>query len=117
MSGCCDADSVTGSRLLLALLGVASVVLAAVATWLVLHNPSIDDTSRGDGYACSAPYDTVLNDADNVPGGEPPPDSDEIAARCVVVGEDRFAQGSAAAVSAAMLAAAALVGLGRPQRG
>ena len=106
----------TGTRPFLALLGVAAVVLATLATWLVLHNPTIDDTSRGDDYTCLAPYDTVLNDADNVPGGEPPVDSADIASRCVALGEERFATGTAAAVAAAMLAAVASVGLLRPAR-
>ncbi|HSE10312.1 MAG TPA: hypothetical protein VLB29_16745 [Nocardioidaceae bacterium] len=42
----------------------------------------------------------MLNDADNFPGGEPPPDGEEIAARCRALGHDRFdlavAGGSAA---------------------
>ena len=48
----------TGTRPFLALLGVAAIVLATLATWLVLHNPTIDGTSRGDDYDCLAPYDT-----------------------------------------------------------
>ena len=95
---------VTGSRPLLATLGLVSVSLAITAIWLVLHNPTIEGTSRGD-YACLAPYDTVLNDADNMPGGEPPPDGDEIGARCRDAGEARFAQGVGVGGGAAVLAA------------
>lgn len=36
------------------------------------------------------PYDTVLNDADNVPGGEPATDGTGIASRCSSVGQARF---------------------------
>src|SRR3954465_12568205 len=73
----------------LVLVAVA-VLLAVLAGWLLLHNPTIDGTSRGDAYSCAAPYDTVLNDADNVPGGEPATDADDIAARCRSAGQDRF---------------------------
>jgi hypothetical protein len=56
---------------------------------------------------CTAPYDTVLNDADNVPGGEPPPDAHEVETRCIDAGEARFTQGSVAGGAAVLLAALA----------
>jgi hypothetical protein len=95
----------TRSRPLLATLCLVSATLAVTAIWLVLHNPTIDDTSRGDDYTCLAPYDTVLNDADNMPGGEPPPDADQIGARCRDLGEVRFAQGVGVGGGAVVLAA------------
>jgi hypothetical protein len=63
----------TRSRRLLGLLGAVSAFLAVIAIWLVLHNPQVDNTSLGDDQPCAAPYDTVLNHPDNVPGGEPLP--------------------------------------------
>ena len=97
------------------LLGVVSIVLVGVALWLAVDNPTIDDTSRGD-YTCLAPWDTVLNDAANYPGGEPPPDDDEIAARCRQAGEDRFDLAIAAGVAAGVAALSAM-GLGLLSRG
>ncbi|GAA1477390.1 hypothetical protein GCM10009623_18360 [Nocardioides aestuarii] len=61
-----------------------------VGIWLAFDNPDIDGTSKGDGYTCLAPWDTVLNDADNYPGGEPPSDADEIAALCREVSGQQF---------------------------
>jgi hypothetical protein len=94
--------------------GVAAAFLAAIAIWLVMHNPTIDNTSFGE-YSCSAPYDTVLNDADNVPGGEPAPDGGQISARCRRSGQARFTQGAVAGAAAAALAATAVL-LARPGR-
>lgn len=82
-----------------ALLGLAAA-LALTAVWLTFDNPDIDGTSRGDAYTCLAPWDTVLNRADNVPGGDPPPDSDSIAARCRDAGTDRFVLAAVAAGAA-----------------
>lgn len=93
----------TRQRPLVVFLGLLSAVLAVVALWLAQDNPDIDNTSRGDQYTCAAPYDTVLNDADNVPGGEPPADSDSIASRCVDAGEARFVQAVAAGAGAVVL--------------
>lgn len=56
----------------------------------MFDNPDINNTSRGDSYPCLAPYDTVLNDASNEPGGETPPDADDIASRCRDAGHERF---------------------------
>jgi hypothetical protein len=61
-------------------LGLASALLVVFAIWLVLHDPTIDDTSRGDDFPSLAPYDTVLNVTDNVPGGEAPPYGEQIGA-------------------------------------
>ena len=96
-------------RVIALLLSVMAVGLVGVALWLAVDNPTIADTSRGD-YTCLAPYDTVLNDADNYPGGEPPPDGDEIASRCREAGQQRFDNAIAAGVTAgvALLSAAAL---------
>lgn len=69
---------------------VAAVVLAGAAMWLAFDNPDVDGGTRSDSYTCLAPWDTVLNDADNLPGGEPPPDGEAIAARCRTAGEGRF---------------------------
>ena len=102
------------SRRLPFLLAVLAAVLALTAVWLVHHNPSIDGTSRGDDYACVAPYDTVLNGHDNVPGGEPPLDSDRIASRCRAAGERWFTAGVAtgAAAGVVLVVAAGLGGAG-----
>lgn len=93
-------------RRLQAVLGLLAAALAVAAIWLVFDNPDIDGTSRGDDYTCLAPWDTVVNDADNIPGGEPPPDAEEIGARCRDAGQTRLA---VAGVSG--LAAVALTGL------
>ena len=97
------------SRTVPAVLALVAAVLAMTAIWLPFDNPEIEGTSRADSYTCLAPWDTVLNDADNFPGGEPPPDGAEIAARCRDAGDDRFdiaiAAGSAAAVMAVLAAA------------
>jgi hypothetical protein len=93
---------VTRSKLLQIPLLSAAAVLVVIAIWLSFDNPEIDDTSRGDNYMCLAPWDTALNDADNFPGGEPPPDAEVIAARCSNLGHERFyiavASGSAALI-------------------
>ena len=93
----------TGSRRLPILLGILSAVLTVVAIWLFLDNPTIGNTSLGN-HTCAAPYDTVLNDSDNAPGGEPSPDADEVEARCIEAGENRFMLGAAAAGAAVILA-------------
>lgn len=99
----------TRSRTLLTMLGVLTAALAVSTVWLMLHNPSIDGTGRGDDYACLAPYDTVLNGADNVPGGEPPPDADEIASRCRGLGNERFDQGLIVGSASALLAGLTII--------
>jgi hypothetical protein len=92
-----------------AVLGLLAAALAVTAIWLAFDNPDIDGTSRGDEYTCLAPWDTVLNDADNMPGGEPPLDAEEIGARCREAGQTRLAvsgvSGSAAVALAALTAA------------
>jgi hypothetical protein len=90
-------------------LGLLAAGVAIAALCLALNNPDIDNTSRGDNYPCAAPYDTVLNDADNVPGGEPPADSDSIAARCVDAGQARFVRSVAGGLGAVVLAGTAAV--------
>ncbi|WBQ05975.1 hypothetical protein [Kribbella sp. CA-293567] len=91
------------------LLTALAIALPLAAIWLMFDNPTIDNTSRAATYTCLAPYDTVLNDANNYPGGEPPPDSEDIAHRCRQAGQTRFnlAAGTAAAaipIGIAMLA-------------
>jgi hypothetical protein len=49
---------------------------------LVRHNPSIDGTSRGDGYECLAPYDIALNGADSAGRGELSPKANRIDTNC-----------------------------------
>ena len=73
------------------------------AIWLAFDTPDIDGTSRGDDYTCLAPWDTVVNDADNIPGGEPPPDAAEIGARCRDEGQARFALAGVSGVVAVAL--------------
>jgi MYXO-CTERM domain-containing protein len=92
-----------------AVLGLLAAALALTAIWLAFDNPDIDGTSRGDDYTCLAPWDTVLNDADNMPGGEPPPDAEETGARCRQAGQTRLTvagvSGSAAVALAGLTAA------------
>lgn len=96
----------TRLRPALSALVLLSVVATVIAIWLLLHNPTVKSTSLGH-YTCSAPYDTVLLDADNVPGGEPPADADEVEARCSDVGADRFTEGMMALAAGIALAALA----------
>lgn len=86
-----------GRRKLTPVLGLG-LVLLVLAVWLSFDNPSVDGTSRGEDYGCLAPWDTVLNGADNFPGGEPPVDGDDIARRCRQAGRDRFTLAVAAGV-------------------
>jgi hypothetical protein len=90
------------------LLGILAIVLAATAVWLVLHNPTVESATLGQ-YTCAAPYDTVMNEADNVPGGEPPTDADQVEAACVDSGESLFTQGLIAGSAALVVAALAAV--------
>lgn len=99
-----------------ALLAALAAALAITAMWLTFDNPAIGGTSRGDSYSCLAPWDTVLNDADNYPGGEPPPDGDDIAARCRDAGQDRFAWAVASAFAASALAVTATTWARRRRR-
>ncbi|MCM0622642.1 hypothetical protein [Nocardioides bruguierae] len=80
-----------------------SVAAAVAACWLVLDNPSIDGTSRGDDYTCLAPYETVLLHGDNTPGGEPPQDAVAIHDRCEAAGARRFELAVAAAAGSVVL--------------
>ena len=77
-----------------------------VALWLSVDNPAIAHTRRGH-YVCLAPWDTVLNDANNEPGGEPPRDAAEIKMRCREAGEARFDTAVAFGVAAGAVALAA----------
>ncbi|MDN4161098.1 hypothetical protein [Nocardioides abyssi] len=96
-----------------------AILLAAVAVWFAVANPSINGTLRGDAYSysgCSAPYDTVLNDDDNVPGGEPRVNGADIAARCIAAGEDRFAIAVAAGVVSVLVLLGSFVAALLPRR-
>ena len=104
----------TRSRAVRVLLALAGATLVVTAVWLTFDNPDIDGTSRGDAYHCLAPWDTVLNDADNFPGGEPPHDGEEIAARCREAGRTRFGTAVAAGLAAAVVAGLALRRQGGP---
>jgi hypothetical protein len=111
---CARLPAMTSSHAVRRLLVVLVIALPVAAVWLAFDNPQIHGTSRGDDYGCSAPYDTVLNDADNFPGGDPPPDGEDIARRCREAGEHRFrlALGTAAAT---VPAGAALLAVRRRQ--
>ncbi len=87
---------------------VLGAVLALTALVLAIDNPEIDGTSRGDDYPCLAPWDTVLNGATNSPAGEPPPDDDEIAARCEAAGRERFGHAVGLGVGAVVLLGSAI---------
>lgn len=99
-----------------AVLGLLAAALAVTATWLAFDNPEIDGTSRGDNYTCLAPWDTVLNGADNMPGGEPPPDAEEIGARCRDVGQTRLALAGVSGAAAVGLAGLTAVLVWRQSR-
>lgn len=91
-------------------LGLLAAALAVSAIWLAFDNPEIDGTTRGNGYTCLAPWDTVLNGADNLPGGETPPDSAEIGVRCREAGGKRFVWACVSGAAAVALAAVAFSG-------
>ncbi|MDN4476223.1 hypothetical protein QQX09_10190 [Demequina sp. SYSU T00192] len=87
---------------------IIAIVLAVLALTLVVWNPRIGGTSYGDSYRCLAPWDTVLNGAFNTPGGDPPPDALDVAARCRTAGSLAFAGAAAAAAGAAASLMAAM---------
>lgn len=87
---------------------LATVLLALAAFWLVVHQPTIANTSRGD-YQCLAPYDTVINRASNLPSGGSGRDAEAIAARCRSVGDDHFVVAVVAAVASVAFAAVTVV--------
>lgn len=94
----------TRSRPALVLPGVLAAIAAVASVWLLVHNPTVSSASMG-AYTCSAPYDTVLLDADNVPGGEPPADADKTEARCIDAGKRQFVEGAFLGSAAVALAA------------
>lgn len=113
------------SRALVAILIVASVslVVAGLAYWTV--NPTLTNTSRPDwgynaDYECLAPWDVVLNDANNSRGGEPRPDQDRMVERCDEVTNARFDRGTpflgAGASLSVALAGGAVIARGRGRR-
>jgi hypothetical protein len=105
-----QAADVTGSISSRTLL-LGAVAAVVVGLWLAFANPTVQGVSRGgdDGYTCLAPWDTVLNGADNVPGGEAPRDSEEIAQRCREAGQLRFLEAVATLAAGLGLGAGALV--------
>ncbi len=92
------------SRSVTPLLLLACVALLVAAAWLVQADPTVP-RQVGPDAGCSAAYDTALFDADNVPGGEPLPDAEDVAKACRQAGKDAFAGAVGLAVSAAVLAA------------
>lgn len=78
-----------------------SALLAVLALWLAFDNPTVGAWSRGDDYQCLAPWDTVLNGASNVPGGDREIDSDEVGVRCREAGRQRFALAGVGALASA----------------
>ena len=91
----------------------AACVLAIAALAFAFNNPdvagSVDPGRTGPTYQCLAPWDTVLNQADNFPGGEPPSDGEAIAARCRAAGRASFHRAVACWVASGVLL---LTGLG-----
>ncbi|MCW2857280.1 MAG: hypothetical protein JWR52_2895 [Marmoricola sp.] len=87
---------------------VATCLLAVAAALLVVHHPTISNTSQGD-FRCLAPYDTVINHADNAPHGVAPGDAAAIGARCQSIGDDRFVVAVVAAVASVAFAAVTVV--------
>ena len=85
-----------------------AILCATAAVWLAVDNPEIHGADNA-LYTCAAPWDTAVNDADNVAGGEPVAGGADLAARCVVVGEQRFDLALVAGTCAALVA---LVGIG-----
>jgi hypothetical protein len=102
-----QAARVTRSISSTALLWCAAAAVV-VGLWLAVDNPTIEGTSKGD-HPCLAPWDTVLNGADNVPGGEPPRDADAIAQRCRDAGTVQFLEAVAVVVAGLGLGVAAVV--------
>ena len=99
-----------------AVLPLIAAPLLLAAGWLVFDNPTIDEGRDGaHTYTCLAPYDTVLNDASNIPGGEPPINADSIASKCRKAGRQRFdvAVGLGAAGAGCLAAWPVLAALGR----
>ncbi|MFC5176723.1 hypothetical protein [Nocardioides taihuensis] len=84
-----------------------AILCATAAVWLALDNPEIHGADNA-LYTCAAPWDTAVNDADNVSGGEPVPGGADLAVRCVVVGEQRFDLAVVAGTCAVLLGLVAL---------
>ncbi len=103
-------------RVTATVLFLAAVLLAGFALVRAVDNPDVAWSGEGD-YQCSAPWDTALNGADNVPGGEPPLDAQVVATRCRTAGFARFDQAYVAGVgSLGVLAVAATLGWGGSPR-
>jgi hypothetical protein len=103
-----DRSDVRAIRYLTWALVVLAGALAVTAIILAVDNPEISGTTRGDSYPCLAPWDTVLNGANNYPGGEPPTDGDDIKTRCEAAGRERFGHAVGFGVGAAILVGAAV---------
>jgi hypothetical protein len=89
-------------------LALAAVVLAGAAIWAALDNPTV--VVRGETHQCAAPYDSVLNgaDEDNAFGGLRPYPQ-QIAARCHQANQDRVTLAVGLGVAALLAAIAAAV--------
>ncbi|MDQ6525424.1 hypothetical protein RB608_17510 [Nocardioides sp. LHD-245] len=75
-----------------------AVVVTIVGFLLTVIHPTIDEGRQARGAAeepatCLAPFHTVLDGADNFPGGEPPLNGESIAAKCREAGRTRYRQG------------------------
>ncbi len=104
-------------RRLAGLVSALGLALLVAGGWLWFDNPTIDEGRDGNPtYDCLAPYDTVLNDASNFPGGEPPVNGESIDRKCRAAGRERFrvsvtllvAGGATLAVSLVLVAGAAI---------
>jgi hypothetical protein len=84
-----------------------AILCATAAVWLALDNPEIHGADNA-LYTCAAPWDTGVNGADNLPVGAPVAGAADLAARCIVVGEQRFDLAVVACVCAALLGLVAL---------
>ncbi|MGH1562019.1 hypothetical protein [Mumia sp. DW29H23] len=89
---------------------VAAGVLALAAVVLAADNPDVPADPSWDGtasYTCLAPYDAVLLNERDTPGGEQPPDYDELVRTCRQAQVERFTLAVGAALAAALLVGAA----------
>ena len=110
-------------RLIVRGLVVAALILVVAGGWFAVHNPSVS-VRPGDGYpgwgdedyTCLAPYDVVLNDADNTPGGEPPPGAERIKGDCDRAARRSFTVATMSLGSGVLLGITAAVLWGSPLR-
>lgn len=75
-----------------------AIVVTVAGFLLTVIHPTIDEGRQARGSAeepssCEAPFHTVLDGADNLPGGELPLNGESIAAKCREAGRTRYRQG------------------------